>query len=107
MTATGCLAARTIQHEFRTGKPSSSGASGAYAQMAHADICPLIEDVMEVPEGRHFGIFNVWRSVDPLPEIKTKPLALCDRTTVSAEDISTKRSPSDNTIPARRIRLTG
>ncbi len=84
MTATGCLAARTIQHEFRTGKTSSSG---AYAKMAHADICPLIEDVMEVPEGRHFGIFNVWRSVDPLREIETKPLALCDRTTVSAEDM--------------------
>ena len=81
--ATGCLFAKTVQHEFRTGPAGKT----AYAPRVHADVCPYIEDVMDVPDGRHFGLFNVWRSTDLHRQIEFMPLALCDVTTVAVADI--------------------
>ncbi|MYG40959.1 MAG: hypothetical protein F4201_09145 [Nitrospira sp. SB0677_bin_15] len=85
--ATGCLAARVVQHEVRTGEATGPGGAGVYAEMAHADVSPLIENHLHVPPRRHFGLYNVWRSIDPEGEIEVMPLALCDRATVAVTDI--------------------
>lgn len=87
MAATGCLAARVVQHEVRTGEATGSGGMGVYAQMVHADVSPFIENLLHVPPGRHFGLYNVWRSIDREGEIEVMPLALCDGATVDAVDI--------------------
>lgn len=87
MEATGCLSARTMQHEFRVGEPMSPSGAGTYAEIAHADLTPFVEDVLAIPDGRHFGVYNVWRSTDPLQAIESKPLAMCDPSTVSADDM--------------------
>lgn len=81
---TGCVAGKVVQHEFRDGGPVGKG---GYGLAAHGDVCPYIEDIVEVPEGRHFAMFNVWRSIDPEREIEVMPLALCDGTTVSCTDM--------------------
>ncbi len=87
MAATGCLCARTMQHEFRTGVPMSPNGLGTYAETPHADLTPYVEDVLDIPDGHHFGVYNVWRSTDPLQAIESKPLALCDHSTISADDM--------------------
>ncbi len=87
MAATGCLSARTMQHEFRAGAPLWPGGAGTYAEKAHADLTPYAEDVLDIPDGRHFGVYNVWRSTDPLRAIESKPLAMCDPSTVSPGDM--------------------
>lgn len=81
--ATGCLQAYVVQHEFRTGLASAE----SYAQTVHADVCPYIENVVDPPGKHHFGLYNVWRSIDPEREIELMPLALCDIKTVAAGDI--------------------
>lgn len=85
--ATGCLAARTMQHEFRAGKVIGPAGVGRYALVAHADFTPFVEDIMDVPEKHHFALFNVWRGTDPDHEIELMPLALCDVETVADDDI--------------------
>lgn len=87
IAATGCLSARTMQHEFRVGAPRWPGGAGTYAEKAHADLTPYVEDVLDIPDGRHFGVYNVWRSTDPLRAIESKPLAMCDPSTVSPADM--------------------
>ncbi|MXX11039.1 MAG: hypothetical protein F4Z68_06520 [Nitrospira sp. SB0667_bin_9] len=87
MAATGCLDARVVQHEVRTGKATGPGGAGMYAEMAHADVSPLIENHLHVPPGRHFGLYNVWRSIDLENEIEVMPLALCDHATVDVADM--------------------
>lgn len=87
MEATGCLSARTMQHEFRVGEPVLPSGAGIYAELVHADLSPYFEDVLDIPDGCHFGVYNVWRSTDPLQPIKSKPLALCDSSTISANDM--------------------
>ena len=84
---TGCLAARVVQYEIRTGEPTGPGGAGTYAVQAHADVSPLIENYLDVPPGRHFGLYNVWRSIDLENEIEMMPLALCDNATVDVADI--------------------
>ena len=85
--ATGCLAARAFQHGFRAGKVTGPARQGLYGVVVHADHSPFIEDFTDVPEGRHFALFNVWRGTIPGREIESGPLALCDSGTVSADDI--------------------
>ena len=85
--ATGCLAAKVVQHEVRTGEATGPGGMGVYAQMVHADVSPLIENHLHVPPRLHFGLYNVWRSIDREREIEVMPLALCDGATVDAADI--------------------
>ena len=87
MAATGCLAARVVQHEMRTGEATGPGGAGMYAKQAHADVSPFIENHLDVPPGRHFGLYNVWRSIDLENEIEVMPLALCDHATVDVADI--------------------
>ncbi|MCY3879089.1 MAG: CmcJ/NvfI family oxidoreductase [Rhodobacteraceae bacterium] len=87
MEATGCISARTMQHEFRVGAPVLPGGAGTYAQLAHADLTPYVEDVLDIPDGCHFGVYNVWRSTDRLRPIESKPLAICDSSTISADDM--------------------
>ena len=87
VAVTGCLSARTMQHEFRVGAPVWPGGAGTYAEKAHADLTPYVEDVLDIPDGCHFGVYNVWRSTDPLRAIESKPLAMCDPSTVSADDM--------------------
>lgn len=82
---TGCVGAKVLQHEFRDGGPM--GGVGGYAVVAHGDVTPYVEDIMDVPDGRHFGLFNVWRSIDPEREIEVMPLAVCDGATVSPADM--------------------
>ncbi|MDE0129684.1 MAG: CmcJ/NvfI family oxidoreductase [Gammaproteobacteria bacterium] len=85
--ATGCVAAGAFQHGFRVGKVTGAARQGLYGVVVHADHSPFIEDFTDVPEGRHFALFNVWRGTIPGREIELGPLALCDSSTVSARDI--------------------
>ena len=84
---TGCDFAKAVQHEYRVGPVASPGKPGSYAPAAHADMTPFIEDAIDTPAGQHFGIFNVWRSVDMDRSIESYPLALCDPSTISADEM--------------------
>ncbi len=85
--ATGCLAAKATQHEFRAGKVIGPANLGLYAVTTHSDFTPFVEDFTDMPEGHHFALFNVWRGTNPDREIEWMPLALCDLTTVAVDDI--------------------
>ncbi len=87
MAATGCLAARVVQCEVRTGEATGPGGMGVYAKAVHADVTPFIEDLLHVPSGRHFGLYNVWRSIDREGVIEFMPLTLCDGGTVDVADV--------------------
>ena len=102
-TASRCHVARAVQHEFRIGKliPGTAG-MGIYGAAPHTDMTPPIEDIVESRSGRHFAIYNIWRSIDPERYIEVMPLALCDVNTVGAADLiygNTKR----RTIPQTRL----
>ncbi|MCY3879562.1 MAG: CmcJ/NvfI family oxidoreductase [Rhodobacteraceae bacterium] len=86
-TATGCQSAEAVQHGFRAGRALGPAGQGLYGVGAHADHSPMIEDFVDVPEGQHFALFNIWRGTNPDRNIESGPLALCDRSTVSADDI--------------------
>ncbi len=110
--ATGCLAARAMQHEFRAGKVIGPAGVGRYAVVVHADFTPFFEDFADVPEGRHFAVFNVWRGTNPDREIESMPLALCDLTTVARDDIVyadclRRTEPRTRLIDCRLIHDTG
>ncbi len=110
--ATGCLAARVLQHEFRRETGEGEAGRTAYARMVHADVCPYVEDVLRAPEGRHFGLFNVWRNIDPAREIECMPLALCDVTTVAGTDIvyanaRRRTEPKTRLVDCRLVHDTG
>ena len=96
MASTGCHSAKTMQHEFRAGEATSPGGAGTYAETVHADLSPYVEDLLCIPDGHHFGVYNVWCSTDPLQVIESKPLAMCDHSTISTDDI----------IPADGWRMT-
>lgn len=100
---TGCVATRVAQHEFRFGKVTGPAGMGTYAHKAHADFCPYLEDVEGTRCMNHFAMYNIWRSIDPTRNIESKPLALCDITTVNVSDLvyvdSTRRTePSTQVI---------
>ncbi len=84
---TGCIEAKVLEHQFRDGVGDGPVGKGHYATTVHADFSPYIEEVTDVPKDRHFGLFNIWRSIDFEQEIEVMPLAVCDRRTVLAEDI--------------------
>ena len=84
---TNCSSARTVQHEFRTDITTPRGEPGAYAQAAHADMTPFIEDAISIPLNRHFGIYNIWLNIDEDNPIESYPLALCDARTVANGDM--------------------
>ena len=85
---TNCLEARVLQHEHRDGGGTNRGVGhGYYAASVHADVSPLIEDLTEGTGKQHFGMYNVWRNIDLERNIEMMPLALCDATTVEADDI--------------------
>ncbi len=83
--ATGCMAAYTVQHQFRTGLTGAE----PYSKSVHADISPCFEDFIDrdVPDARHFGLYNVWRGTEPGQVIEFWPLAVCDARTVLDADI--------------------
>ncbi|MYJ70858.1 MAG: hypothetical protein F4092_03620 [Rhodospirillaceae bacterium] len=80
--ATGCRAVKVLQHEFRDGTGQAT-----YAGSAHADVSPFVEKVTTVPHGWHFGLFNIWRSIDLERPVEAAPLALCDIRTVASADM--------------------
>ena len=98
--ATGCRFARVLQYLRRNGhqglpagqargfRPSDTGNVRGYASRVHGDFCPYVEDLLDGhTDGRHFAIFNAWRSMDLDAEIEVMPLALCDMNTVSADEM--------------------
>ncbi|MDE0679949.1 MAG: CmcJ/NvfI family oxidoreductase [Gammaproteobacteria bacterium] len=110
--ATGCQAAKAVQHEFRAGRVIGPAGVGRYAVVVHSDFTPFIEDFAVVPDGRHFALYNVWRGTNPDREIESMPLALCDLTTVAAEDIVyadclRRTEPRTRLIDCRLIHNTG
>ena len=86
--ATGCVQAQTVQHEFRDPRGTPPLGGRPYARIAHADLSPYLEEILTVPGGRHYAVFNVWRSVDFDHPVETMPLAVCDVRTVAARDIT-------------------
>lgn len=110
--ATGCVAAKVVQHGFRVGRVTGPARQGLYGAVVHADFSPTIEDFVDVPEGRHFALFNVWRGTNSDHLIESGPLALCDLATVSADDIvyadSLRRTePRTRVIDCRLIHDAG
>ena len=97
---TGCVAGKVVQHEFRNGGPIGKG---GYAPAAHGDVCPYVEDILDIPEGRHFALYNIWRSIDPEREIEMMPLALCDGTTVLPADMVHADSLRHTEPPTRLV----
>ena len=78
------------QKGFRGVKPTPNGSGGAYGMGIHADMCAAVEKRFEtiVPDGRHFESLNLWRSTDTVNTVQMMPLAVCDMTSVKAEDIA-------------------
>ena len=71
-------------------KPAIGGAPGAYAVRAHTDVSPWLERLrgwQDRARGRHFALYNVWRSTDFGGPIEQMPLALCDVRNISFDDM--------------------
>ena len=105
--ATGCRAVKVLQHEFRDGTGQAT-----YAGMAHADVSPFVEKVTTVPRGWHFGLFNIWRSIELERPVEAAPLALCDIRTVASADMVyadawRRTEPKTRVIDCRLIHDTG
>jgi len=88
-----------MQHQYRNrfgelpeghprgNKPTANGSEGTSGGI-HADVGSYAEDRFEkIADGKHFQMYNVWRSTDMERDIFVMPLAICDMATVSEEDI--------------------
>lgn len=99
---TGCRKSRVLNqvfrggfHGLRTGDPLDANAPGAgavtgYAEHVHTDVSPWLELQPEwnsLVQGRHGGIFNVWRSTDPDRPVEHMPLAVCRDRSVAPRDM--------------------
>ena len=114
---TGCSETRLLQHQYRNGygglpeghprgnKPTANGSEGTYGGI-HSDVSPYSEDGFEkMVNGRHFQMYNVWRSTNLEQDILVMPLAICDMTTVSPEDIIAADAWSQTETPRRLVSL--
>ena len=118
-TITGCSETRLLQHQYRNGygglpeghprgnKPTANGSEGTYGGI-HSDVSPYSEDGFEkIVKGKHFQMYNVWRSTNLEQDILVMPLAICDMTTVSPEDIIAARClVADPKQPRRLVQST-
>ena len=93
---TGCHATRVWQFQYRNDasvkktKPSRSVRArvDAYETLFHIDVTPYSELQLDVfANGRHFQIYNFWRSCSLDRNIETMPLALCDMQSVNPEEL--------------------
>lgn len=99
---TGCKESRTLNEVFRGGfhglRPGDpldrnaprSGAVSHYAEHVHTDVSPWLElrpEWNDLVQGRHGGIFNVWRSTDLERPVEHMPLAVCRDRNVAPRDM--------------------
>lgn len=104
---TGASYAFVIGHLQRDGQHWGDGpkGGGVYAQAVHADMNQFFETssrstmdprLRAALTGKHWAIFNVWRSKDFEADVEMWPLAVCDSSSVSAEDIAHCEIPPDS-----------
>lgn len=116
-TLTGCSETRMLQHQYRNGygglpeghprgnKPTANGSEGTYGGI-HSDVSPYSEDGFEkIVNGKHFQMYNVWRSTNLERDILVMPLAICDMMTVAPEDIIAADAWSQTETPRRLVSL--
>lgn len=104
MAVTGAAETRVIGHLRRQGTALGADFGGVYARAVHADFTPfyeseeggMTEQLREAVAGKHWAIFNLWRSTDLEGDIERMPLAVCDMSTVSAADIVHAESVGPN-----------
>eukprot|EP00747_Dinoflagellata_sp_TGD_P189368 gnl/TRDRNA2_/TRDRNA2_49631_c0_seq1.p1 gnl/TRDRNA2_/TRDRNA2_49631_c0~~gnl/TRDRNA2_/TRDRNA2_49631_c0_seq1.p1 ORF type:complete len:322 (-),score=60.35 gnl/TRDRNA2_/TRDRNA2_49631_c0_seq1:124-1035(-) len=89
--ATGCCGTHVLQHLRRNGEPGQNF-DGVYGLAVHADVSPVFEDTTTHElrakiAGRHFAIYNLWRSTDMQGNVEMMPLAICDPNTVASDDM--------------------
>ena len=114
---TGCSETRILQHQYRNGygglpeghprsnKPTANGSEGTYGGI-HSDVSPYSEESFEkIADGKHFQMYNVWRSTDLKNDIFVMPLAICDMATVTPEDIIAADAWSQTETPRRLVSL--
>ena len=114
---TGCSDTHVMQHQYRNGfgglpeghprgnKPTANGSEGTYGGI-HSDVSPYSEDGFEkIANGKHFQMYNVWRSTDLERDIYVMPLAICDMATVAREDIIAADAWSQTETPRRLVSL--
>ena len=108
---------RMLQHQYRNGfgglpeghprgnKPTANGSEGTYGGI-HSDVSPYSEENFEkIADGKHFQMYNVWRSTDLERDIYVMPLAICDMATVAKEDIIAADAWSQTETPRRLVSL--
>ncbi|MCH8293713.1 hypothetical protein IH992_21745 [Candidatus Poribacteria bacterium] len=114
---TGCNETKVMQHQYRNGfgglpkghprgnRPTANQSEGTYGGL-HADVSPYSEDGFEkLANGKHFQMYNVWRSTDLQRNIFVMPLAICDMSTVANEDIVAADAWSQTETPRRLVSL--
>lgn len=110
--ATGCQQVIVLEHQRRNGQPPKAGwargKGGIYGGGVHCDLSPATHRYVGHPgypggpgkdltpvraaiAGKHYAVFNVWRST--AGEVESWPLALCDMSTVAASDMVYSRGP--------------
>ena len=112
---TGCNETKVMQHQYRNGfgglpqghprgnKPTGNGSEGTYGG-THADVSPYSEDGFQrLALGKHFQLYNVWRSTDLERDIFVMPLAICDMTTVAFEDMVAADAWSQTEQPRKLV----
>lgn len=118
--ATGCNQAFVLNHLRRNGRHWDEGGTGTpgggvYALAVHSDVAPYFEvgalsplpgRARKLLAGKHWGIFNVWRSIDPDGPVEMMPLAICDPRSVSGDDIVYSEVPEGHRPEhSRKVRL--
>ena len=112
---TGCTSVRVTQHQYRNGyaglpeghplghKPTPNGSEGSYSGI-HSDVTPYSEPGWKnLVDGRHFQVFNLWRTTDHREPIQRMPLSLCDMSSVDPSDMICADSWSQNSRPMKLV----
>ena len=104
---TGCRAARVIQYQYRSERPGRPAKLGkvrvdGYETLFHVDLTPYSELRLDfASNGRHFQIYNFWRSCRQDRSIEYMPLALCDMRSVRPHEMVFAEFFSRRQPPAR------
>lgn len=96
---TGCSHVKVTQHQYRNGygglpvghprgaRATPNGSEGIYGGI-HSDVTPYSESGWgPLVEERHFQVFNLWQSSNPIHPIQVMPLSLCAMDTVDPNDM--------------------
>ena len=105
---TNCSQTYVLGHMRRNGKPGKNF-DGLYGTAVHSDIHVDFE-VAVIPnfpkiQGKHFAVYNMWRSTDSEGNIESMPLAFVDTGSVAADDMVPAEAQSANNFKTIYYRL--